>query len=82
VGFRAGLDDVEKGKLLTLPGLELQPRVHQAPSQSLYRLHYPGFHIVRGCLFNSWSRVRLIPPGIPNTSGPTPAPHDQLSKVW
>jgi hypothetical protein len=25
VGPRAGLDDVEKGKFLTLPGLELRP---------------------------------------------------------
>jgi hypothetical protein len=42
VGPRAGLDDVEKRKFLTLPGLELQPLGRQARSQSLYRLHYPG----------------------------------------
>jgi hypothetical protein len=29
VGFRAGLDDVEKRKFLTLPGLELRPSVVQ-----------------------------------------------------
>jgi hypothetical protein len=34
---RAGLDDLEKKKFLTLPGLELP-----ALSQSLYRLSYPG----------------------------------------
>jgi hypothetical protein len=32
---RAGLDDVENRKFLTLPGLELRP----LGSQSLYRLH-------------------------------------------
>jgi hypothetical protein len=35
---RAGLDDVEKRKFLTLPGLELQPLSRRARSQSLYRL--------------------------------------------
>jgi hypothetical protein len=38
VGPRAGLDDVGKRKFLTLPGLELLPRL--ARSQSLYRLRY------------------------------------------
>jgi hypothetical protein len=42
VGPRAGLDDVEKRKFLTLPELELRPLVHRARSQSLYRLSYPG----------------------------------------
>jgi hypothetical protein len=42
VGRRAGLDDVEKRKILTLPGLELLPLVRPAHSQSLYRLSYPG----------------------------------------
>jgi hypothetical protein len=32
---RVGLDDIEKRKFLTLPGLE----------HSLYRLHYPGHRI-------------------------------------
>jgi hypothetical protein len=40
---RAGLDDVEKRKLLTLPGLELRPLSCPAHSQSLYRLRYPGY---------------------------------------
>jgi hypothetical protein len=42
VGPRAGLDDVEKRKFLTLPGLELRPLRRPARSQSLYRLRYPG----------------------------------------
>jgi hypothetical protein len=37
VDSRAGLDDLEKRKFFTLPGLKLQPS-----SQSLYRLSYPG----------------------------------------
>jgi hypothetical protein len=40
---RAGLDDVEKKKFLTLLGLELRPLGRPARSQSLYRLRYPGF---------------------------------------
>jgi hypothetical protein len=42
VGPRAGLDDVEKRKFLTLPGLELRLLGHPGRSQSLYRLSYPG----------------------------------------
>jgi hypothetical protein len=42
VGPRAGLDDVEKRKSFTLPGLELQPFGRPARSQSLYQLRYPG----------------------------------------
>jgi hypothetical protein len=40
VGPRAGLDVVEKKKLLTLPGLELRPLGRPVRSQSLYRLRY------------------------------------------
>jgi hypothetical protein len=40
VNPRAGLDDVEKRKFLTLPGLELRPLGRPARSQSLYRLRY------------------------------------------
>jgi hypothetical protein len=40
---RAGLDDVEKKKFLSLPVLQLRPLGHPARSQSLYRLSYPGF---------------------------------------
>jgi hypothetical protein len=39
---RAGLDYVEKRKLLTLPGLEHRPLGTPVLSQSLYRLRYPG----------------------------------------
>jgi hypothetical protein len=39
---RAGMDDVEKIQLLTLPGFELRPRGVAGRSQSLYRLSYPG----------------------------------------
>jgi hypothetical protein len=42
VGPRAGLDDLEKRKFLTLPGLELRPLSRPARSQSLYQLCYPG----------------------------------------
>jgi hypothetical protein len=38
----AGLDDVEKRKFFTLPGLELRSLGSPARSQSLYRLRYPG----------------------------------------
>jgi hypothetical protein len=36
------MDDVEKRKFLTLPGLELRPLDRPARSQSQYRLLYPG----------------------------------------
>jgi hypothetical protein len=39
---RAGLDNVEKRKFLTLLGLKLQPLGRPARSQSLYRLRYPS----------------------------------------
>jgi hypothetical protein len=42
VGPRTGLDEVEKRKLLTLPGLEHRSLCCPACSQSLYRLSYPG----------------------------------------
>jgi hypothetical protein len=48
VGHRTGLDDVEKRKFLTLPGLELRPLCCPARSQSLYRLSYPGSLAVEG----------------------------------
>jgi hypothetical protein len=41
---RASLDDVEKIKFLTLPGLELRTLGRPARSQSLYRLSYPDSH--------------------------------------
>jgi hypothetical protein len=39
---RAGLDNMEKKKFLTLPGLEPRPLSRPSRSQSLYRLRYPG----------------------------------------
>jgi hypothetical protein len=42
VGLRAGLDDLEKRKFLTLSGLELRPLGRPARFQSLYRLSYLG----------------------------------------
>jgi hypothetical protein len=42
VDLRAGLDDLEKRKFLTLPGLKLRTLGRPANSQSLYRLRYPG----------------------------------------
>jgi hypothetical protein len=50
VGPRAGLDDVEKRKFLTLPGLELRLLGRPARSQSLYRLSYPGSYGPSMCL--------------------------------
>jgi hypothetical protein len=38
---RAGLDDVEKRKFLTVPGLKLQPLGRPARRKSLYRLSHP-----------------------------------------
>jgi hypothetical protein len=40
VNPKAGLDNLEKRKFLTLSGLELRPLGHPARSQVLYRLHY------------------------------------------
>jgi hypothetical protein len=45
VGPRAGLDDVEKEKFFTLPGLKLRTLGRPARSHSLYRLSYSGFNI-------------------------------------
>jgi hypothetical protein len=47
VSPRAGLDDVEKRKIFTLQGLELRPLRRPARSQSLYRLHDPGYLLYR-----------------------------------
>jgi hypothetical protein len=44
---RAGVDDLEKRKFLTLPGLELRPLSRPARSQSLYRLSYPGSYMLQ-----------------------------------
>jgi hypothetical protein len=44
VGPRTSLDDVEKRKFLTLPGLELRPLQCPACSKSLYQLQFQWFH--------------------------------------
>jgi hypothetical protein len=44
---RVGLDDVEKRKFLTVPGLELRPLGRPARSQSLYRLSCPRSNIIQ-----------------------------------
>jgi hypothetical protein len=45
VGSRVGLDNAEKTKFFTLPGLEFRPLGRPARSQSLYRLSYPGSYL-------------------------------------
>jgi hypothetical protein len=42
LGGPQGLDDMEKRKLLTLPGPELRPLGSPSRSQSLYQLSYRG----------------------------------------
>jgi hypothetical protein len=42
---RAGLDDVENRKFLTLPALEFRPLGHPVHSQSLYRLRYRSSYL-------------------------------------
>jgi hypothetical protein len=55
---RASLDDVEKRKFFTLPGLELRPLCRPARSQSLYRLRYHGY--VPGEYENSSIKTRAF----------------------
>jgi hypothetical protein len=43
VSSKPGLDDVQKGKFLTLLGLELRSLGRPARSQSQYRLRHPGY---------------------------------------
>jgi hypothetical protein len=42
VGPETGLGDMNKRKILPVPGLELRPLSHPGRNQSLYRLRYPG----------------------------------------
>jgi hypothetical protein len=51
---RVGLDNMEKWKFLTPPGLELRLQGRPASSQSLYRLHYPGSLITGTILPYPW----------------------------
>jgi hypothetical protein len=50
----AGLDNVEKRKFFTLPGLELRPLGCPARSQSLYRLRYPIIIIISRSVLPSY----------------------------
>jgi hypothetical protein len=69
VGPRACLEDVEKRRFLTLPGLELRTLGRPARSQSLYRLRYAGSqtHNIRfnknsfisSCTFEECLRIRI-----------------------
>jgi hypothetical protein len=52
VGPRACLDDLDKRKFLTLPGLELRPFSRPARSQSLYRLRYIAGNICYHVVYN------------------------------
>jgi hypothetical protein len=61
---RAGLDDLEKRKFLTLPGLELQPLSRPACSQTLYRLLYLYIHSpirLHGVVLNLLSTGTTLP---------------------
>jgi hypothetical protein len=49
---RDGLDDREKRKFLTLPGLELWPLRRPVHSQSLYWLHIHSLMSLRGVVLN------------------------------
>jgi hypothetical protein len=53
VDSRAGLDDTEKLKFPTLPGLELWPLCRTAHSQLLYRLHFQPLKGMEGQLFSA-----------------------------
>jgi hypothetical protein len=60
VGPRAGLDDMEKRKFLTLQGLEPRPLRRSARSQSLYRLCYlSGAHKLRHNIINTIQPARI-----------------------
>jgi hypothetical protein len=56
---RAGLDDVEKRKLLALQGLELRSLGRPARSKSLYRLRYLG-SLWSGSTFNAIRELLLL----------------------
>jgi hypothetical protein len=60
VGPRAGVDDVEKRKFLSIPGPELRPLDRLARSQSLYRLRYPGSPTVSRILRKIIKALRAV----------------------
>jgi hypothetical protein len=59
---RTGLDDVEKRKFSTLPGLELRLLGRPARSQSVHRLRYPGaLHLKEGrCNIFFWYSLQKV----------------------
>jgi hypothetical protein len=66
---RAGLDDVEKRKFLSLSGLEPRPLDRSARSQSLHRLRYPSSFIYE--VFKNSPLVVTIP-----------SCREQLQSIW
>jgi hypothetical protein len=48
VGPRAGMDDVERRRILSLSGLELRPLDPEARGQSVCRLRYHGYRLRTG----------------------------------
>jgi hypothetical protein len=62
VGPRARLDELEKRKFLTLPGLEFRPLGRPTRSQLLYRLSYPGPLLYKVLTIIATSRVELMIP--------------------
>jgi hypothetical protein len=61
VDLRAGLDDLEKRKFLTLPGLKLRSHDRPADSYSLYRLRYPGSFTCKRLVFYGEALLALRP---------------------
>jgi hypothetical protein len=63
VSPRTGVDDVERRKILLLPGLNLRTLGRPASSQSLYRLRYPGSRqrnlILKNVHWSRWSDLQL-----------------------
>jgi hypothetical protein len=57
---RAALDDLEKRKSLTLPGLEFRPLSRQGRSQSLYRLHYSDSYMFFTNIINILFEILLF----------------------
>jgi hypothetical protein len=58
VGPGIGLDDMNNRKILSLPGLELQPLRRPAHSQLLYQLHYSNSVKVCHDITKVWLTVR------------------------
>jgi hypothetical protein len=57
---RAGMDDLEKWKFFTLPGLKLRTLGRPARSQSLYRLRYPSSLVCLEGLRETKKKRKLI----------------------